>query len=279
MTSNPSDLSATYDIAKFKWVALPTKDVDGSNTHDRLLSGGENIHDILHRYMYGDQTLFFAMTIDLLGSPVPLATFVELCRQTWIWLRYHIPTISCTTCIDDDDHGHLQYHNATQQSASEWANRTLCVHDGIDLETLRSQVGAWNIPSPQGDQTWLHVAFPSAPTDAVSTFGLLFHTHHAPFDGTGVKLIMKRYLTRLCVILERDNVSDNDLSWGTEACNLLPSVMDVLSEKEPVPLSTGRPERGDLYYESLNLVNESMVQSFQVNSQSRSAKRTEDVFL
>ncbi|KAF9018929.1 hypothetical protein BDZ89DRAFT_1164941 [Hymenopellis radicata] len=260
MTTNLDKLLTKYDIHKFSWTTLASND-PAFPARTRLLFGGENIHDVMNRYMKGDQTLFFALSIQLIAN-VPRNKLIVACRESWLWLRYHIPTVACTIHVDGDDQGHLQYHSPTPSSASAWADRTFCVHSGLDLDTLRREVGPWPVPSSAGDQTWLHFSCTDSDSAHVSEFGLLFHSHHTPFDGTGVKLIMIRYLEHLSRFLSssREEVV-TALQWGTEVENLTPCVSDVLSDDEPLPiplLSDDLPTFLHPYYGSLKQVNDTM---------------------
>ncbi|KAF8876712.1 hypothetical protein CPB85DRAFT_1398188 [Mucidula mucida] len=219
----------------------------------------------MNRYMNGDQTLFFALSIELLTT-VSREQLIVACRESWLWLRYQIPIVACTIYVDGDDQGHLQYHSPTPKSASAWADRTFCVHSGLDLDALRSEVGTWSVPSAAGDQTWLHFSCSDSNAAHVPEFGLLFHSHHAPFDGTGVKLIMARFFDRLSQLLIHSSSDDIALQWGSEIDNLTPSVSDVLSDDEPLPiplLSDDLPSFLHPYYSSLKQVNKTMVDYFQ----------------
>ncbi|KAG2752590.1 hypothetical protein P692DRAFT_20830050 [Suillus brevipes Sb2] len=57
------------------------------------------------------------------------------------------------------------------------------------------------VPSSDGDHTWMYLVPGEIVNGAVSRFGLLFHTHYSPFDGTGLKIIMNRYLAQLVKVL------------------------------------------------------------------------------
>ncbi|KAF8896711.1 hypothetical protein CPB85DRAFT_1328853 [Mucidula mucida] len=260
MTTNLDQLLTKYDIHKFKWTALPV-DNPAHPARTRLLCGGENIHDVMNRYMNGDQTLFFALSIELLTT-VSREQLIVACRESWLWLRYQIPIVACTIYVDGDDQGHLQYHSPTPKSASAWADRTFCVHSGLDLDALRSE-------------TWLHFSCSDSNAAHVPEFGLLFHSHHAPFDGTGVKLIMARFFDRLSQLLIHSSSDDIALQWGSEIDNLTPSVSDVLSDDEPLPiplLSDDLPSFLHPYYSSLKQVNKTMVDYFQNDKHGFSAR-------
>ncbi len=190
-------LLAKFDLEQFQWKCCRTD--DGAEAHIRLLAGGERTHDIMNRHVQGDQTLFFAVYVDL-ASPYERAKIVDICRDAWKWLRYHVPIIACTISVDDDDTGHLEYHSPTPSGLEEWVARTFVVHDQqvLDLNELRTQVGQTRIPSGAGDQTWLHfAAHASVADDAITRVGFLFQSHHAPFDGPGIKLVFSRYLTQV----------------------------------------------------------------------------------
>lgn len=248
-------LLAKFDLEQFQWKSFHTD--DGAEAHIRLLAGGECTHDIMNRHVQGDQTLFFAVYVDL-TSAYKRTKIIDTCRDAWKWLRYYVPIIACTISVDDDDAGHLEYHSPTPSGVEEWVARTFIVHDQqvLDLNELRTQVGQTRIPSAAGDQTWLHfVANASVADDAITRVGFLFQSHHAPFDGPGIKLVFSRYLTQVASSL--GSSVPCDFVWGSEVHNLTPCVYNILSALEPCPIpphSGEQPSFDKPYYQSMQAI-------------------------
>ncbi|KAF5387466.1 hypothetical protein D9757_007781 [Collybiopsis confluens] len=168
----------------------------------RLLSGGEIVQDTMNRYNKGFQTLFFAFYVDLTSKHSASAVTDSWLSTTPIPL----PTSS--------------------SDVAEWADNTFIVHKvvgpDLDLNSLRSELGQSIVPSKSGA-------------------GFIFHTHHAPFDGVGVKIVANIFLKEFASALGGAQI-DKGLEWGTEMDNLLPAACDVLRPTEPIPIHPGSDE-------------------------------------
>ncbi|KAK0195636.1 hypothetical protein F5146DRAFT_297566 [Armillaria mellea] len=244
-----ADLLTKHDLSKPEWEPLP----DGTPGRRRILSAAEIVQDIMNRFFKGYQTLFFAVYLDV--STIPTSDVTAGCREAWKWLRYNLPTIAVPVEIDEKDVPRFVYHAATPELVEAWADRTCIIHeqDVIDLDALRELVCGAKVPSADGDATWLHVAIPKG-TDSISKLGFLFHTQHAPFDGTALKFVFNLYLAQLAKILSSGTYVPAVLPWGKEVDNLLPAAMNVLAphEPRPIPPSSGEtPTANHPYYESL----------------------------
>jgi hypothetical protein len=153
----------------------------------------------------------------------------------------------------------MAYTTASPEEISRWAHRTLIVHSPsyIDLDQLRVNEGQKKVPSSDGDQTWMHLVPGEIANGTVSKFGLLFHTHHTPFDGTGLKIVMNRYLMQLARVLSDSYSASDSIEWGNELENLPPAAYNILNSHEPLPISPNSPEEPSFdheYYKSLGSV-------------------------
>lgn len=255
-----------YDFSRFVW-QLPK---GGSKRAVRSACGGEVMEDFLNRYCMGEQNLFFGLYADL-AVPVPEARLVAAAKESWAWLRFHVPTIASTAEKDEHDNTILAYNIATEEDVQDWIDRTFCVtkQSTVDLDQLRYEVGTDKIPSDAGDQTFLHFVPGRASTDgSVLSFGLLFHTNHIVIDGSGVKALFHRYLSHLSSILYLPNKDvQPKLPWGTEATNLLPTPYQIMLSSEPEPVSTGslkQPPAEHPYYSTLREFMEGLTSGAQV---------------
>jgi hypothetical protein len=83
--------------------------------------------------------------------------------------------------------------------------------------------------------------------------GLLFHTHHSPFDGAGLKIIMNRYLAQWVKVLSDSSGASASMESGNELENLPPSTYSILNSSEPLPVSPDSPDEPSFdheYYKS-----------------------------
>jgi hypothetical protein len=149
----------------------------------------------------------------------------------------------------------LTYTTTSPQEITQWVQRTFIIHppSHIDLDELRVNEGLKEVPSSDGDHTWMHLLPGETANGAVSEFGLLFHTHHSPFDGAGLKIVMTRYLTQLVKVLSDTSGTSELLEWGNELGNLPPAAYSILNSNEPLPVSPDSPEEPTFdheYYKS-----------------------------
>ncbi|KAJ8514920.1 hypothetical protein ONZ45_g7610 [Pleurotus djamor] len=240
-------LFTKFDNNKYLWHTTS----DGSVV--RPLAGGELVQDTLNRFVKGEQTLFIGAHLEL-QTPLSEARLTSAVRDAWIWLRYHIPTIATRIDPRDDGTSALVYKPG---DIDGWCKRTCkVVHQPqLSLEALRLELGRAKVPSPEGDQTWVYLLVgPTAPSGSVSSFGILIHTHHAPFDGNGLKITMNRFLTQLARTLGSSDIPTPSLHWGNEVENLTPAVFNVLSPSVPRPISpvsSEEPSPDHPYYASV----------------------------
>lgn len=242
---------ARYDLEQFRWKPFTG---DGSrNGRARPLGGVEHVQDIFNRHLKGDQTLFFGLSIDL-HDPVNITKLGSSAQECWSWLRFQVPTIASSVIGSDHELPVMTYTTASPEEISQWAQRTFIIHSSyIDLDELRVNEGMKEVPSSDGDHTWMHLVPGEIANGAVSQFGLLFHTHHSPFDGAGLKIIMNRYLAQLVKVLSDSCSASESIEWGNELENLPPSAYSILNSSEPLPVSPDSPEEPSFdheYYKS-----------------------------
>ncbi|KAF7334312.1 hypothetical protein MSAN_02393000 [Mycena sanguinolenta] len=237
-------LLTKYDFEKFTWKALTA--TDGSQYFARLLAGAELVQDLYNRFEKGNETLFFGVFLDLAHPHPESASIVGAARAAWLSLRYQIPIIATVIEVGKDDVPMLKYRVPNVNQVEEWADRTMRAHHrpALDLGRLREELGGQKIPSPEGDQTWMHLVLGAADsTIPVSRIGFIFHTHHAMTDGNGCKIIVNRYLAQFAAQLTATKrVVASDLAWGSEVENLTPAIFNVLGSSEPIPIHPSSDE-------------------------------------
>ncbi|KAJ8514919.1 hypothetical protein ONZ45_g7613 [Pleurotus djamor] len=204
-----------FDLNTFRWTELPSKD-----GFARMLGGGEVMQDAWNRFHKGEGTLFFGVYVDVLVS-ISEAKFEQAACDAWSWLRFQVPTIASTVDPTDDGMSRLVYKLGTDASVAEWASRTFTIvkRPRIDIDAFRVEVGRKPIPSSEGDQTFGYLLMGTdCPSDPINKFGFLLHTHHAPYDGAGLKIIVNMYLTQLVknLALLATSPSPLLLPWGSE---------------------------------------------------------------
>ncbi|KAG2134036.1 uncharacterized protein EDB93DRAFT_1331335 [Suillus bovinus] len=246
-----------YDLEQFKW--KPFKGEGVRNGCTRPLGGGELVHEICNRYLKGDQTLFFGVTIDL-HDTMSITKLSSSAQECWSWLRFQVPTIA-SSILNESDYKlpMLIYTTASPQEISRWVQRTLIIHppSHIDLNQLRINEGLKKVPSSEGDYTWMHLVPGEIANGIVSKFCLLFHTHHSLFDGAGLKIVVNRYLAQLAKVLSDSYSASEFMEWGNELGNIPPAAYNILNSKESLPISPDSLEDPCFdhdYYKSLGSV-------------------------
>lgn len=214
------------DFTRFDWKPNP----EDPNYYTREALGGEVIEDIWNRFHSGEQNLFLGIQIKFI-SPISTNDLVARVRETWEALRFDIPTLAATTEQDSKGDTYLSYRVAqTSEEVKEWSKRTVRVYgQANDLDEVRYEVGKRRIPEENGDQTFIWILNKSD-----TSYGFLLHTHHTPFDGGAIQIIMNEFLTRLSrLILNPALASTDSLAWSSEHNNLTPPTSAILNSTEP----------------------------------------------
>ncbi|KAF7441234.1 hypothetical protein PC9H_001583 [Pleurotus ostreatus] len=255
---------AKFDSNRFLWKELPSEGIVS-----RILGGGEFVQDVYNRHMKGEQNLFIGAHVNV-SATISRSQLTNSARATWLWLRYHVPAIATSIVPDDEGTSCLVYKPANEAEVNEWANRTFIVsqHPQADVEPLRLKLGEEKIPSKDGLQTWAHLVLtPGSDREPASKFGFLVRTHHAPFDGVGLKIMLNRYLIQLAKHLGSSDVPQSPLQWGSEASNLAPAVYNVLLPSVPraiPPNSSEEPSFAHPYYGTMGAVLQSIGEAMKI---------------
>lgn len=276
---NPQEMAA-LDFSRYKW----RQDDKVFSRFKREVGGGELYDDILNFHKQGEQNLFLGTYIELYQPyQFPQASdFIDLLRKAWISLRWDVPTVASQTLHEPRDGSLwpaslLVYTLASNRSEVEaWAKETVILKEGYkDLDTLRYDIVTGVIPEEDlVPQTFLYYT-PMSPT----SFGLLIYTSHVPFDGSGVKVLMSRFLEHLSRYISDSQYDASEFArhkWGEENANLIPSSSEILREHEPAELDGDgnivkpelpeEPREGPKYLETLNQVVEDLSRGVQVRT-------------
>jgi len=211
------------DFKRFEWRSSP-KD---QQILVREAMGGELIEDFWNRFNHGEQTLFIGVEFKNL-APVSSDVLVEKARAAWAHLRFLIPTVASGLDYDEQGRVLMTYKIAKSQAVVDaWIARTFRVQkDVTSLDDLRYVEGQAPLPDSNGDITFMHFV----PDLKQDTFGVLFHTHHTPFDGAGIKIVMSKFVKLLAANLT--GTSDVKPSWGEEVKNLEPAASSILADDQ-----------------------------------------------
>lgn len=213
------------DKSRYIW----RSSLDDPAYHFREAWGTEAIHDIWNRYNHAEQNLFLGVNITL-ATPTAISEVLERARDAWVALRFSTPIIAAHTEHDKTDNTFITYRDAADAAdAHAWARRTVRFHETPkDLDDLRFVVGQKPIPEENGDQTFIYFI-----SHSDTSYGVLMHTSHVPFDGAGTKIIMNRFLNMLARYLADPSLAASEkFSWGMEAANLTPAARQVLGPNE-----------------------------------------------
>ncbi|TDL15051.1 hypothetical protein BD410DRAFT_139736 [Rickenella mellea] len=260
---NPSQ-KPPFDHERYKW----RKDESHAGRYKRQPAGGELIQDVWNFLKHGDQNLFIGVYATL-STPLASQELLRELRRAWVALRWEVPTVAAQVAHDPKEGGlpttWMTYDVAqSAKDVEKWAEETIILREDVtDLDTLRYEIGQGIIPT--GDlvpQTFLYLA-PSSPT----TFGVLLHTSHVPFDGAGIKVLMTKLFEHLALYISDPHhaeVQATTMRWGEEHANLLPVAGEILRKHEPAKLDEqgnvvvqelpAEPREGPAYEETLTTV-------------------------
>lgn len=215
----------TIDNSRYVWRESP----EDRAYYTRAGWGPEMVADVWNRYNHAEQNLFLGVYITL-STPTAVSEVLERARDAWVAVRFSTPTIAAHTEQDKADNTLLTYRVAAGAAdAQAWARRTIRFHETHkDLDELRFEVGQRRIPEENGDQTFLYLISRSD-----TSYGVLMHTTHVPFDAGGTKIIMNRFLNKFAQYLADPSlVATEKFAWGTEAVNLTPAAGQILGPNE-----------------------------------------------
>ncbi|TDL17774.1 hypothetical protein BD410DRAFT_536108 [Rickenella mellea] len=260
--SMSNDTKLPTDNSPYKWRRDEMH--IGGMRYKRQLVAAEVVSDVYNATKHGELTLFLGVYATL-SSPLAHHELLAQLRRAWIALRWDVPTIAAQTLHDGKNipkpKTWMTYDVAqSHDEVKKWAEETVTLReDTTDLDQLRYAVGQG--PMPPADlvpQSFLYLA-PSSST----TFGVLMHVSHIPFDGSGLKILMSKLFEHLAMYISDPHyapLQSAKMRWGREYENLLPASVDILKKHEPaqfdvrgevlVPATPEEPQSGPAYDET-----------------------------
>lgn len=227
------------DFNRYVWRTDPTV----SGRHIREAGGGEVIEDIWKLTKHGEQNLFLGIYATL-SIPLDSETLFNHVQSAWRSLRWEVPIIAATTSHTWHGEGKVPttfivYDEAkSEEDIQKWLDETTKIFptygaENKTLDDLRYDIGQVPIPVNDFDrQTFIYLV-PYSETK----FGLLLHTSHVPVDGSGIKILMTKFLGHLVSHIGDPagyaRSENAKIQWGKEADHLLPIVTEILREEEP----------------------------------------------
>ncbi|TDL18054.1 hypothetical protein BD410DRAFT_513360 [Rickenella mellea] len=252
----------TFDYERYEW----RRDKTHNSRFRRQPVGGELLTAVFNSTKNGYGNLFIGVYTSLM-APISTVDLLRHVRRAWISLRWDVPTIAAQIFHEQIDGRSspspwITYDVA--QSAKEvesWAEETVKLRENVsELDTLRYEIGDSVLPPKDlVPQTFLYLV-PFTPT----TFGILLHTSHVPFDSAALKILMTKVFEHLSLYILDKGYSDKQaakLHWGEEHRNILPAVTQILRKHEPAKLDVNgemvvpelpeEPRDGPAYAETL----------------------------
>ncbi|KAJ7763058.1 hypothetical protein B0H16DRAFT_1414358 [Mycena metata] len=189
----------------------------------------EILNDVSNRHKHGQTSMFFGADISAV-RPFVTNSLLEHARSAWVSLRYTLPTLAAHVEQDTEGNTLLTYRTASSGAdAQAWAHRTLLLdEEHKTLDDLRQKIEGRPLPDANGDGTFLHLIVRSD-----TSFEVLLHTSHVPFDGVALKIVTTRFLKKLALLLDGGS-PDLNLKWGDEYTNLPPAAGRVPGPNEVV---------------------------------------------
>ncbi|KAF8515738.1 hypothetical protein JB92DRAFT_3142760 [Gautieria morchelliformis] len=213
-----------FDYSRFQWRQSP----DDTNVFLREAFGGEVIEDFFSRFNHGEQTLYLGLHVTL-HSAISPSNFLSQAREAWKALRHQVPLVAVKIAYDAAGNTLMTYRQAaSSQEVADWAHRTVRLsNEPQGLDQLRYELSKVQIPDEHGTLTLLYIL----PGSSETSYSLLLHTSHVPFDGGGIKVLGNKLLALLAARLT-DGGAAPPLHWGEEGKNLLPCVTEILGPDE-----------------------------------------------
>ncbi|CCM06259.1 uncharacterized protein FIBRA_08509 [Fibroporia radiculosa] len=215
----------TIDFTRFEWKVAP----DGS--FSREAAAGELMEIIWRGLDLGDYVLIFTAELSF-SNALPLPELLKCMRDAWMALRFDVPTIAAHTVYDNDGNIHIVYKPVgSANEAKAWASSTVRLQeDFADVEDFRHSLSCKPIRDDNGDQTFLYVLPHQASN---KTCSILLHTSHITFDTKGLQAVFTQFMKKLVTFMSTPpREPGQELDWGTEARNLLPSPYGILCSEE-----------------------------------------------
>jgi hypothetical protein len=214
------------DYDKYRWQSSETN----PNIHRRSIVGAEHIVDFQNRYVRGQHNLMMGCDVNIVLSTS--SDVLRAARQAWTALRFAVPTVATLSEVDPAGERLLMYRVAAdQEDAAAWAERTVRLLEAATWHDAHEKLSQLSLPeADSGDQTFIYIV-----PHNIAHYTFIVHTDHTSFDGTGIKILMSRFLANFARYVSDDTLAGQELSalqWGQEHANLLPSYTQVMADEK-----------------------------------------------
>ncbi|PVH84173.1 hypothetical protein DL98DRAFT_512580 [Cadophora sp. DSE1049] len=168
----------------------------------------------------------FICTLITLKPPIHRPTLTSAASLAWQILRFQVPELAADATCTEDGAVYMQY--LTPQSQVEvdaWADRTSHFETGrevLDFKELRANV-LLKKRGHDSDQTFLllYSQTREGKDDLVENVQVMLYADHQVTDGTGLKILLGKYLFLLASALQKPaGIQQDEVKWSESYKNL-----------------------------------------------------------
>ncbi|KAL2069673.1 hypothetical protein VTL71DRAFT_14352 [Oculimacula yallundae] len=185
----------------------------------------------------------FISTALSLAFPIPRATLDAAAGRAWQTLRYHVPELALEACVADNGVAYLQYRMAQSQSEVDaWLVRTSSYFEAggnvLSFDDLRR--GALKEKEGRDSDNALLLLYSHDRDEGrgdglVEDAQIMLNVDHQVTDGTGIKIILGKYLSLLASALnEPYGILQDEIPWEESYKNLSTPWIQLMNEDQVI---------------------------------------------
>ncbi|KAH9214188.1 hypothetical protein DL95DRAFT_446705 [Leptodontidium sp. 2 PMI_412] len=188
----------------------------------------------------------FTCTSIALNSPIPRPTLDSAAARAWQILRFQVPELALTThasCSKDgagagDRAVYMQYRPPQSQvevdAWIDWTSHFECGRDVQEFKGLRAKVLLMK-RGHDSDKTFLllRAQNQNESNDFVKNVQIMLYVDHQVTDGTGIKIVLGKYLSILASALNNPpEILQDEIKWEESYKNLSPPWIQHMNEDQ-----------------------------------------------
>lgn len=169
----------------------------------------------------------FICTLIALESPISRSALTSAASRAWQILRFQVPELGAEATCTEDGAVCMQYRTPQSQvEVDAWVDRTIHFETGpeiLDFRNLKAKVLSRK-REHDSDKTFL-LLYSQAARDGrdnrVEHVQVMLYADHQVMDGTGLKILLGKYLTLLASALQNPcEIQKLDFDWSESYKNL-----------------------------------------------------------
>ncbi|KAH7397862.1 15-O-acetyltransferase Tri3-domain-containing protein [Cadophora sp. MPI-SDFR-AT-0126] len=169
----------------------------------------------------------FICTLITLNRPISPPTLTSAASLAWQILRFQVPELGVDATCTEDGAVYMQYRMLhSQAEVDAWVDRTSHFENGRDALTFKElkTKGLSKKCGHDSDKTFLLLysqATRNGEDDRVENVQVMLYADHQVMDGTGLKILLGKYLSLLASALkEPTELQQDEIKWSESYKNL-----------------------------------------------------------